>query len=121
MSDVSIQFSKLSKGSKRLILWLVALSAPDIAKNLDFDTLRAFPLDDGGMGSLRLVEGDDDRNERKFGSKAAELQFRDADGTPVSVSLHLDDAGRLFELDVFKADFSPLISIPDSLPKIPHD
>jgi hypothetical protein len=32
---------------------------------------------------------------------------------PVSVTLSLDKKGQLFELDVFKADGSPLISYPE--------
>lgn len=63
---------------------------------------------DGGMGSLRFSGAE----RRRFGSTLAEAEFRDADGTLVSVALMLDEAGELFELDIWKVDFSPLLRIP---------
>lgn len=63
---------------------------------------------DGEMGSLRFSGPE----ARRYGSTLAEAEFTDADGTPVSVALMLDEAGDLFELDIWKVDFSPLIRIP---------
>lgn len=65
-------------------------------------------MNDGGMGSLRFVgeEG------RKFGSIAAEANFRDEDGVAVSVVVILDQHGALYEFDVFKADGSCLRRFP---------
>lgn len=63
---------------------------------------------DGGMGSLRFSGSE----QRRYGSTLAEAEFKDADGTPVSVALMLDEAGDLFELDIWKVDFSPLVRIP---------
>lgn len=63
---------------------------------------------DGGMGSLRFSGSE----QLRYGSTLAEAEFTDADGTQVSVSLMLDEAGDLFELDIWKVDFSPLIRIP---------
>lgn len=67
-------------------------------------------MNDGGMGSLRFV--DDSQTERRFGAAFAEGRFLDEDGVSVSVVLNLDDRGALFELDVFKADFSALKRFP---------
>src|ERR1700733_1615687 len=64
-------------------------------------------MPDGGMGSIKFCTGT--AKEPVFGKEIAEGAFRDKDGTPVSVTLTLDDAGNLFELDIFKADGSPLI------------
>ena len=36
------------------------------------------------------------------------MKFNDADGVPVSAALNLDQDHHLFELDVWKVDFSPL-------------
>jgi len=70
-------------------------------------------MDDGGMGSLRLwVPGA--TGVQRFGAAVAELEFTDSDGVPVSVSLYVDQEGRPFELDLFKADFSALRRLPDS-------
>jgi len=69
-------------------------------------------LSDGGMGSLELLPpGVDATVKRRMGWVAAELEFTDSDGIPVLASLDLDESGRLFELDMFKADFSPLVRI----------
>jgi hypothetical protein len=65
-------------------------------------------MDDGGMGSL-VFPGP---KGRRYGSTLAEAEFHDADGTVVSVALNLDTTGELFELDMWKIDFSPLIRIP---------
>ncbi|MFK4505936.1 hypothetical protein LPJ38_32325 [Bradyrhizobium daqingense] len=61
-------------------------------------------MNDGGMGSLRFVGGED----RRFGRCVGEAEFDDADGVLVSVALNVDQRGELFELDFWKADFSPL-------------
>ncbi len=65
-------------------------------------------MDDGGMGSLAFVS----RKGKKYGGILAEAEFHDADGTLVSAALFLDQEGELYELDIWKVDFSPLIRIP---------
>jgi hypothetical protein len=65
-------------------------------------------MPDGGMGSLRFSGSE----QRSYGRTLAEAEFKDADGTLVSVALTLDKAGNLFELDIWKVDFSPLLRIP---------
>jgi hypothetical protein len=66
-------------------------------------------LPDGGMGSFRF-EGED---KRTFGSELVGGKFVDSDGVDVLVSIYLDQSGNLFELDSWKANFSPRISDPD--------
>jgi hypothetical protein len=68
-------------------------------------------MPDGGMGSIKFYSGGP-RSELRYGKEIAEAAFRDADGVPVSLSLSVDKAGELFELDVFKADGSPLVRYP---------
>ena len=58
---------------------------------------------DGEMGSLRFVGPSD----RRFGKCIGSASFKDADGVPVSAVLNADQNGELFELDIWKADFSP--------------
>jgi len=67
-------------------------------------------MKDGGMGSLRFKDADN--RERRFGKKIAEAEFTDEDGIPVSAVLNLDDNGELFELDIWKVDFSALKRYP---------
>jgi hypothetical protein len=61
-------------------------------------------MNDGGMGSLRFVGTQD----RRLGSRVGSAEFNDADGILVSVALNLDQHEELFELDIWKVDFSPL-------------
>lgn len=68
------------------------------------------PMDDGGMGSLRLAMPDGASTGRKFGRKVAEHQFADADGVVVLASLYVDQDDMPFEMDVWKTDFSPISS-----------
>jgi hypothetical protein len=84
-------------------------SAPD-----GLDVLRVRELDDGGMGSLRILHGDLVEEDRVMLERVAERQFCDVDGVPILVSINVDLQGRLFELDVWKADFSPVIRFPGS-------
>jgi hypothetical protein len=67
-------------------------------------------MKDGGMGSLRFKDADN--RERRLGKKIAEAEFTDEDGIPVSAVLNLDDNGELFELDIWKVDFSALKRYP---------
>jgi hypothetical protein len=61
-------------------------------------------MNDGGMDSLCFVG----TRDRRFGNCIGSAEFDDADGVPVSVSLNVDQHGELFELDIWKTDFSPL-------------
>lgn len=80
-----------------------ALPSPELGACL----VRA--MDDGGMGSLRFAS---DRLDRTFGRIVAKATFLDDDGVDVRVALIVDDRGELFEVDVWKVDFSPLHRIP---------
>jgi hypothetical protein len=74
--------------------------------------LRVQNMPDGGMGSLKFHTGTP-RLESEYGKQIAEASFQDADGIPVSATLSVDRAGRLFELDMFKANGAPLVRYPD--------
>lgn len=67
-------------------------------------------LDDGRMGSVRfdsqLVVG------RRLGADLCQMEFLDSDGVPVIATLTLDNFGQLFELDMWKADFSAIQRFP---------
>ena len=69
-------------------------------------------MDDGGMGSLRLSCREYETIPRVFGECASVCQFSDEDGIRVVASLYLDRHLGLFELDIWKTDFSPLRWIP---------
>ena len=72
---------------------------------IDVTCLEVEAMNDGGMGSLRFSTSTE---TSRFGESVAEATFKDTDGISVSAALFLDQDGQLFELDVFKADFSKL-------------
>ena len=65
----------------------------------------------GGMGGFRFVAAGGERP--RLGHVLAEADFDDADDVPVTVTLNLDDRDRLYELEVWKGDFSNLKRFPD--------
>ncbi len=67
-------------------------------------------MSDGDMGSLRFETMES--QERHLKTVISEAEFTDNDGVLVSITLNLDQNGQLFELDVWKVDFKPLISFP---------
>jgi hypothetical protein len=74
--------------------------------------IRAQAMSDGGMGSLRLsAPGTAKGLLRHFGGRISELQFKDTDGVTIIASLNVDDRGDLFELDIWKTDFTPVVSL----------
>jgi hypothetical protein len=75
--------------------------------------IKVKDMSDGGMGSIKFHIGRS-RSKLEYGKEISEAEFQDADGVPVSLSLSIDKAGDLFELDVWKVDFSPLIRYPDA-------
>ena len=76
------------------------------------DTVLVNEADDGGMGGLRFLSYIDD-SDRIFGKTVAEAEFLDEDKVPVSIELILDANNQLFELDVWKVDYSPVSRWPD--------
>lgn len=61
-------------------------------------------MNDGDMGSL-LFESSG--INRRYGGDIAQIQLQDTDEVPVMISLVIDQYNQLFELDVWKVDFSP--------------
>lgn len=63
------------------------------------------------MGSLRFLGYGSEAMSRK----AVTVRSVDEDGVPVEIALNLDTNGNLFELDIWKVDFSPLRRLPQPL------
>lgn len=106
MPDPSIQWSRPSDAQLRL-LKVLASKWTERAETW-VDGVLVSPMDDGGMGSLRLMTPGLPLDGRRFGRKAAEHRFAD-DGVAVLASLFLDQNDVPFELDVWKTDFSPVM------------
>ena len=73
-------------------------------------------MDDGGMGSLRLHLPGTQQTTSESRTIGAELVFEDIDGIEVIASLFVDAQGTPLELDMWKADYSPVASVPTQLP-----
>ncbi len=100
------------RGDERAIIEKLVKNTEHESKVLaDLTRFPVQDMPDGGMGSIKFRTRRS--TEAVYGREIAEGSFRDADGVPVSVTLNLDDGGELFELDVFKADGSPLIRYPE--------
>jgi hypothetical protein len=96
----------ITEDERRLIGLILRRSGSSLAPPEEGSMVR--PLDDGGMGSLSL----DIEAKEKFGAVIGEVKFRDSDGVGVSAALYLDSQGQLYELDMFKGDFSRLLRWP---------
>ena len=96
----------LTEGEQRVVAHLAAAGWV-----VDVAGLRAAPLDDGGMGSLRFAS---EAEAPRLGAALGEVAFPDADGVLATAALTVDQNGDLFELDVWKADFSPLQRWPEA-------
>lgn len=105
---------KLSKDEARLLEVLIKKASVTLTYNLQED-LDVETMNDDGMGSLKLFPKDISGDNRVFGKQVAECMFFDEDGVNVIASLNVDDKGKIFELDVWKTDFSPLIKIPEKI------
>ncbi len=97
----------LQDEERRLVAYVWDMEA---SKKALSPAVRVTEMADGGMGSLSFASS---KAHRSFGKVAGECSFADADGVSVEAALLLDKDGDLFELDLWKVDFSPLIRIPD--------
>ena len=69
-------------------------------------------MNDGKMGSLYLFPNGEVKENRILGKQISEFQFKDLDDIDAIASLNIDQNGELFELDIWKTDFSQLIKLP---------
>jgi hypothetical protein len=103
----------LSKQEKAVIAGLLQGKAETLPYLPLLDDLLVAALNDGGMGSLLLVPKDSEGLERSMGKQIALGEFVDSDGVLVSAALNVDREGRLYELDVWKVDYTPLSCWPN--------
>lgn len=107
---------KLKKEEYDLIVFLLTGKANTERIISELADLFVEEIKDGGMGSLELLNKDG--IGRRYGKEIAQIQLLDSDGIPLLISIDLDEDGDIFELDVWKVDFSPLKQFP--LPPYNH-
>ena len=104
----------LSNQEKAVIAVLLMSEPATLHFVESLDNILAAEMTDGGMGSLSLVPKGIDSTSRSFGRQLVLGEFADSDGVPVSVALNVDGGGHLYELDVWKVNFAPLLKWPDA-------
>lgn len=104
---------KASKQEFALIGFLIKKSGKGFPDDWQRDLLVE-PMEDGGMGSLRLFRKDSSHENQTFGEQISEHQFKDDDGVDIIASLNVDQWGNLYELDMWKTDYSPIRSMPEN-------
>ncbi|WP_456314782.1 DUF6984 family protein [Pseudomonas shirazensis] len=112
-------FRKLTSEEKKLIDLLIIKSNYNLKEKNWADNLLVKSMNDGQMGSLYLCDESLISDKRFFGKMISEHLFLDVDGVTVIASLNIDKDGNLFELDIWKTDYSPLIKYPDNYDLIP--
>jgi hypothetical protein len=103
---------KLSPQEKRLLEVLIKKASIILPEDWQ-NKIIVRSMNDDGMGSLILFPDGIISDHRLFGVQVSECSFIDEDGVHVIASLNLDSNGDLFELDIWKTDYSSLINIPD--------
>lgn len=103
---------QISAEEYNLLLALSTQCGIDLGKLGLSRTMLVEPLNDGGMGSLRFIPVQNSNDMRRYGGTIIEDEFYDLDKTLVSLAVYIDTDGKLFELDIWKVDFSPLIALP---------
>jgi hypothetical protein len=76
----------------------------------ELESAAVTDMADGGMGSLRFSGS----GSNKMGKVLCEAESNDSDSIPLQISINLDQEGRLFELDIWKVDFSSLKTYPST-------
>jgi hypothetical protein len=98
-----MQQRSITKQEKDLIHYLVG-RIPDKLKKYKIPT-TVTQLDDGGMGSLQL-------NTDTYGRDLIQVQYKDSDGQLVLITLVEGKSGVLYELDIWKVNFTSLKKFP---------
>jgi hypothetical protein len=108
-SNIPLKNMRLLKSHEAKLIKILLLKNSSLAKIFIplLDTVLVEDADDGGMGGL-IFMSQINNADRTIGQKVAETEFIDEDGVLVSVELSLDNNNQLFELDVWKVDYSPL-------------
>jgi hypothetical protein len=96
---------------KEKLLLRCLLKEANVA-HYDEDNIEVIEMKDEGMGSIYFVHKEKRKEERKMDKCIIEKQLFDIDGVPILVSLNVDVDGDLFELDIWKVDFNPVIKYP---------
>jgi hypothetical protein len=115
-TDDNHRVRKLRDEEMQLVIDLTSGKPNSESIQKDLDKLLVTDLSDGGMGSVRTAE-ESGESARKTSTIANGL-YSDSDGTIISVEVSVDANGKLFEIDIWKTDFSVTMVYPNKENKI---
>ena len=84
---------------------LIAIGEVQLASALVVD------MEDDGMGSIRFLSPS--YSDRHFGKAIAQAEYVDDDGVLVSIVINVDQGNEIYEVNFWRADFSPLKRYPN--------
>jgi len=103
---------KPTEDEDTLIRFLIAKANIDYRMNVILGSYSVQAMKDGRMGSLHIIPDClQNKSDRDVGPMISEIHATDLDNTEVVVSLFLDTDNIPYELDVWKVDFTPIVSI----------
>lgn len=97
------------RGEEQMLLRALLKSRDDfetLDRQISNGLVRDLP--DAGMGSLEFIG----EESRMLGKVLARAEYVDSDGVLTSIVVNADLLGKLFELDMWKVDFSALRKYP---------
>ncbi|PQV65200.1 hypothetical protein B1R32_102209 [Abditibacterium utsteinense] len=98
---------RLREVEKVLLVTMLSFVPNSMTETLD--TLLVEDLNDGGMGSIQFLSSGE---KQRFGKELVEALYIDEDGILVIITVYLDKQDKLYEIDFWKVDFSPLLRYP---------
>ena len=108
---MAINWRLLTEAEKALAAKLIAASSLGNRLMPDLSQVQVRPPLDWGLGG-HIFQSDNPVTDRRFGGWVCEAIFDDVDGVLVSIALDVDQFGDLFELDIWKVDFTQLVRFP---------
>jgi hypothetical protein len=114
MVQIAMSTTRLISSDEKGVITALLMgkgAPPHLMKSLD--DLLVVEMSDGRMGSLSLRPKNRQGAAAAFGQQLALGEFNDSDDVLVSLALNLDTDGNLFELDVWKVNFTPLLKWPN--------
>lgn len=101
---------KMSQKELNFVRNLLSKSSYHDKYSSALENMDVSDMEDGGMGSIKF---ESKRTNRLLGPDISHLEFDDSDGVKVLAYLSIDNYGDLYELDIWKTNFMPLISLPE--------
>ena len=101
----------LKKEEQELIAYMLK-DKPEFQHFIDYELAnsKVEEMNDGGMGSLKFLSVKNIKSIMK--DEVAIIDLRDIDNVPLFIALDTNTDGEIYELDIFKGDFSPLKQFP---------